>query len=60
MFFINNININYPHALQERVPVSWNIIYAGIVPAVCIVIWLSIARADVHKFHVTILGLAIR
>lgn len=59
MFFINNININYPHALQERVPVSWNIIYAGIVPAVFIVIWLSIARAEVHKFHVTILGLAI-
>jgi len=59
MFFINNINISYPHALQERVPVSWNIIYAGIVPAVSIVIWLSIARSEVHKFHVTILGLAI-
>jgi len=59
MFFINNINISYPHALQERVPVSWNIIYAGIVPAVCIVIWLSIARSEIHKFHVTTLGLAI-
>jgi diacylglycerol diphosphate phosphatase / phosphatidate phosphatase len=60
MFFVNNINILYPHALQERVPVSWNIFYAGVVPFICLVIWLAIARASVHKFHVTILGLLIR
>jgi diacylglycerol diphosphate phosphatase/phosphatidate phosphatase len=60
MFFINNINILYPHALSERVPVSWNIFYAGVVPFICLVIWLAVARASVHKFHVTILGLLIR
>ncbi|KAH8792370.1 phosphatidic acid phosphatase type 2/haloperoxidase [Hyaloscypha sp. PMI_1271] len=59
MFFINNINILYPHALQERVPVLWNIFYAGVVPFICLVIWLAIARANIHKFHVTILGLLI-
>jgi len=59
MFFINNINILYPHALIERVPVSWNIFYSGIVPGICLVIWLSVSRAGVHKFHVTILGLLI-
>ncbi|KAH8760299.1 phosphatidic acid phosphatase type 2/haloperoxidase [Hyaloscypha finlandica] len=59
MFFINNINIHYPHALQERVPVLWNIFYAGVVPFICLVIWLAIARANIHKFHVTILGLLI-
>jgi hypothetical protein len=60
MFFINNINLLYPHALKERVPVSWNIFYAGVVPFICLVVWLAIARASVHKFHVTILGLLIR
>jgi hypothetical protein len=60
MFFINNINILYPHTLHERVPVSWNIIYAGVVPFICLVVWLAIARSSVHKFHVTILGLLIR
>ncbi|KAI9048822.1 hypothetical protein LZ554_007653 [Drepanopeziza brunnea f. sp. 'monogermtubi'] len=29
MFFINNINIQYPHALVERVPVKWGIV-AGV------------------------------
>lgn len=59
MFFINNINIMYPHALVERVPVSWNIMYAVAVPLVCLVLWLSISRATLHKFHVSILGLLI-
>ncbi|PMD15788.1 acid phosphatase/Vanadium-dependent haloperoxidase [Hyaloscypha hepaticicola] len=59
MFFINNINLLYPHALKERMPVSWNIFYAGVVPFICLVVWLAIARASVHKFHVTILGLLI-
>jgi diacylglycerol diphosphate phosphatase/phosphatidate phosphatase len=60
MFFINNINIQYPHALVERVPVSWNIVYAAGVPFATLFIVLAATRASVHKFHVTILGLSIR
>lgn len=59
MFFINNINIMYPHAMVERVPVTWNIIYAVGVPLICLVVWLSASRASFHKFHVSILGLLI-
>jgi len=59
MFFINNINIQYPHAAVERVPVPWNIAYAGGVPFVCLIIWLSATKATLHKFHVTILGFLI-
>jgi len=59
MFFINNINIMYPHALVERVPVRWNVLYAVGVPFVCLLGWLSISRAHLHKFHVSILGLLI-
>jgi diacylglycerol diphosphate phosphatase/phosphatidate phosphatase len=60
MFFINNINIMYPHALVERVPVSWNIAYAVGVPLLSLIVWLSVSRASLHKFHVSILGLLIR
>jgi len=60
MFFISNINIQYPHALKERVPVTWGIFYGSVVPLICLVIWLGVSRAGVHKFHVTILGLLIR
>jgi len=59
MFFISNINIQYPHALKERVPVTWGIFYGSVVPLICLVIWLGVSRAGVHKFHVTILGLLI-
>jgi diacylglycerol diphosphate phosphatase / phosphatidate phosphatase len=60
MFFINNINLLYPHAEVERVPVFWNIIYAAGVPFATLVICLAVTRASVHKFHVSILGLLIR
>jgi diacylglycerol diphosphate phosphatase/phosphatidate phosphatase len=59
MFFINNINIMYPHALVERVPVSWNILYAVGAPLVTLVAWLLVSKASLHKFHVTILGLLV-
>lgn len=59
MFFLNNINIQYPHALVERVPVSWNIIYAGVVPLGVLILWLVVSRAGVHQIHVTILGFFI-
>lgn len=60
MFFISNINLQYPHASVERVPVTWGIVYGGIVPLVLLVLWLGASRAGGHKFHVTILGLLIR
>jgi diacylglycerol diphosphate phosphatase/phosphatidate phosphatase len=59
MFFINNINIQYPHALQERVPVTWNLIYAGAIPCATLALWLGISKANLHKWHVTMLGFFI-
>ncbi|KAG0645806.1 putative diacylglycerol pyrophosphate phosphatase 1 [Hyphodiscus hymeniophilus] len=59
MFFLNNLNIQYPHALVERVPVGWNMIYAGAVPLLTLVLFLGLSRASLHKFHVTILGFFI-
>ena len=59
MFFINNMDIEYPHALIERVSVGWNIIYAGGLPLATIIVSLAVTRASLHKFHVTILGLLI-
>ncbi|PQE29619.1 pap2 domain protein [Rutstroemia sp. NJR-2017a BBW] len=59
MFFINNIDIQYPHALQERVPVTWNLIYAGAIPCATLALWLGISKANLHKWHVTMLGFFI-
>ena len=59
MFSLDNISIQYPHTLVERVSVGWNIVYAGVVPLVTLFLWLAISRADLHKVHVTILGFFI-
>ena len=59
MFFINNMNLQYPHAMVERVSVGWNFVYAGGVPLVTLIIALGILRADGHKVHVTLLGFFI-
>lgn len=59
MFFINDLHILYPHALVERVSVLWNIIYAGIIPFLCLIAWLGVTRSSLHKFHVTLLGFFI-
>jgi diacylglycerol diphosphate phosphatase/phosphatidate phosphatase len=59
MFFLGNLNIQYPHALVERVPIVWCWIYAGVVPLATLILFLAVSRADVHKFHVTILGFLI-
>lgn len=59
MFTLSNINIQYPHALVERVSVPWNIFYGGGVTLVTLLLWLAISRANLHKCHVTILGLFI-
>ncbi|RDW75459.1 hypothetical protein BP6252_06601 [Coleophoma cylindrospora] len=59
MFTLNNINIQYPHALVERVSVFWNITYAGAIPLLTLLICLAVTRAGLHKCHVTILGFII-
>jgi len=59
MFFLNNINIQYPHALIERVSVGWNIFYAGAVPLFTLILFLGLSKANLHKFHVTLLGFFI-
>ncbi|CCU74860.1 diacylglycerol pyrophosphate phosphatase [Blumeria hordei DH14] len=59
MFFINNINLQYPHAAVERVSVSRNVLYAGLIPLLVLFAWLGIERASLHKLNVTILGFLI-
>lgn len=59
MFFINNMNLQYPHALVERVSVEWNFVYALGIPLVALLITLAITRSNLHKIHVTILGFFI-
>ncbi|KAH8684505.1 phosphatidic acid phosphatase type 2/haloperoxidase [Tricladium varicosporioides] len=59
LFFLSNINIQYPHAEVERVTPGWNIFYAGGIPLVVLIITLAITQASVHKSHVTILGFLI-
>jgi diacylglycerol diphosphate phosphatase/phosphatidate phosphatase len=59
MFSLNNLNIQYPHALVERVSVGWNIFYAGAVPLISLLLVLGVLNAGVHKFQVTILGLFV-
>jgi diacylglycerol diphosphate phosphatase/phosphatidate phosphatase len=59
LFSLRDPNIQYPYALVERVSVTWNIIYAGVIPLVILILWLAVSRVGVHQFHVTILGFFI-
>ncbi|KAF2760296.1 acid phosphatase/Vanadium-dependent haloperoxidase [Pseudovirgaria hyperparasitica] len=59
MFSLDNIAIQYPHALVERVSVTWLFVYAGAVPLGVLVAWAAISRPGGHKSHVSILGLFI-
>jgi len=59
LFFLSNINIQYPHAEVERVPVGWNIFYAGGIPLVTLILTLAVTRSSIHKCHVTLLGFFI-
>jgi diacylglycerol diphosphate phosphatase/phosphatidate phosphatase len=59
MFFLNNLNLQYPHALVERVSVGWNLVYAGAIPLSIVIIFLALSKANLHKFHVTLLGFFI-
>lgn len=59
MFFLDNINIQYPHAEHERVPLTWLLIYAGAIPLAILLAWSIVFRPSIHKTHVTLLGLFI-
>lgn len=59
LFFINDLTISFPHAEIERVPVVWNVIYAGVVPLLLLVAINTLTRASAHKHHVTVLGLLV-
>ena len=59
MFSLDDLAISYPHAVVQRVPSLWNVIYAGIIPLVIIVLWAAAFRPGLHQAHVTILGLFI-
>ncbi|GAD97594.1 cytomegalovirus gH-receptor family protein, putative [Paecilomyces variotii No. 5] len=59
MFTLDNVSIQHPFAVVERVPVLWSIIYAGIIPLLIIFAWASTFRPDAHKFHITVLGLLV-
>jgi len=45
--------------IQAEVTVVWNVIYAGAIPLVVLIIWSIAFRTGAHKAHVTILGLLI-
>ncbi|KAK6212585.1 hypothetical protein LQW54_005170 [Pestalotiopsis sp. IQ-011] len=59
MFYVNDLRIAFPHAEQERVPVTMGMIYAAVIPLFFVVIINGATRASFHKHHSTILGLAI-
>ncbi|QDS72094.1 hypothetical protein FKW77_003387 [Venturia effusa] len=59
MFTLNNIAIQYPHALVERVPIFWLFVYSIGAPLISILLFILLTKRDVHKTNVTVLGLFI-
>ncbi|KAI2636622.1 acid phosphatase/Vanadium-dependent haloperoxidase [Xylaria nigripes] len=59
MFYINNLDIGFPHADVERVSVWLNIVYSALVPLGLVVVYNGATSASFHKHHHTILGFAI-
>lgn len=59
MFYINNLNISFPHAVVERVPVAMNFVYSLFIPLFLLLLYNTVAGSSVHKHHVSILGIAI-
>ncbi|KAI1633531.1 PAP2 superfamily protein [Biscogniauxia mediterranea] len=59
MFFINNLNLAFPHAEVERVSVWLNVAYSACVPVAFLIMYNGATRASFHKHHNAILGLAI-
>ncbi|KYK61141.1 hypothetical protein DCS_02282 [Drechmeria coniospora] len=59
MFFINDLNIAYPYAVNERVTVPLNIIYAILLPLGVLVAYNVVTRSAAAKHEVTYLAFAI-
>jgi diacylglycerol diphosphate phosphatase/phosphatidate phosphatase len=59
LFLLSDTRIQHPHAEIQTVPVFWLFSYALGVPLVVTLLWNLIWRRDMHKAHVTALGLAI-
>ncbi|KIW17734.1 hypothetical protein PV08_04929 [Exophiala spinifera] len=54
-FSLNNISIQYPYAVKERVPIAWALVISGLFPAVVIAVytlcvdgWFSHQRRTTH------------
>ncbi|CAM1505748.1 Fc.00g113850.m01.CDS01 [Cosmosporella sp. VM-42] len=59
MFFINDLQISYPHALHERVSVLMNFVYALFIPLGVLIAFNIVARSSAAKHEVTYLSFAI-
>jgi len=59
MFILSDKNLQFPHALVERVPLSWMFFYAGFIPLAVISVWVALSRTGYHRLHVSILGFLI-
>nr|WID94089.1 diacylglycerol pyrophosphate phosphatase 1 [Trichoderma rhododendri] len=59
MFFINDLQISYPHAEHERVTVPLNFVYALFIPLGILIAFNVLTRASTHKHEATYLSLAI-
>ncbi|KAL8715816.1 MAG: hypothetical protein Q9220_000483 [cf. Caloplaca sp. 1 TL-2023] len=64
MFYLDDVNLQYPHALVERVSVRYNILYSGLLPFIIILLATFViypsrsgSTSLFHKPHVTTLGL---
>ncbi|KAL2354793.1 PAP2 domain protein [Cryomyces antarcticus] len=60
MFSLDILAIQFPHAEIERVPPAWLFVYGGGVPLLVLLLWTTVRKPQVHKIHVTLLGLFIR
>jgi len=58
-FRLDDPRIQFPHAEVERVSVFWLFIYAAVLPAGILIMWMLVFRPSIHKTHVTLLGLAV-
>ncbi|KAK1147903.1 hypothetical protein N8T08_000418 [Aspergillus melleus] len=56
LFSLDNKSIRYPFAVVERVSVVWSIVYAGLIPFLILMLWVSMFRPNRHKVQVTLLG----
>ncbi|KAM4063214.1 PAP2 superfamily protein [Hirsutella rhossiliensis] len=59
MFFINDLNISYPHAVHERVSVPMVFVYAFVVPLAVFLAYGLIYRPPAAKHEATLLSFAI-